>query len=70
VLRNGWKGLGASMATLMVLQSAIIGIDLRWNFNIDQLIWKLSPIIRDIGWMLVALFLVFAAQMVVERAEI
>jgi hypothetical protein len=70
VFRNGLKGLGATMGTLMVFQAAVIGIRLRWNFDLDQVVWKLSPIIRDIGWTLVALTFVFAAQLVIDRAEI
>ena len=70
VLRSGLKGLGASMATLTILQSAVIGVRLRWNFDIDQLIWKLPSAIRDVGWLLVALLLVFTTQLFVERAEI
>jgi hypothetical protein len=70
VLRSGLKGLGASMATLTILQSVVIGVRLRWNFDIDQLIWKLPSVIRDIGWLLVALLLVFTTQVFVERAEI
>jgi ABC-type transport system involved in multi-copper enzyme maturation permease subunit len=69
-LRNGLKGLGASMGTLMIFQSVIVGVHLRWNVDLDQLVWKLSPTIRDVGWILLALLLVFATQLVIDRAEI
>jgi hypothetical protein len=69
-LRNGLKGLGASMGTATVVQAAAIGIRLRWNLDIVQLIGKLPLLVSSVGWILLALLLVFAAQLIVDRAEI
>jgi ABC-type transport system involved in multi-copper enzyme maturation permease subunit len=69
-LRNGLKGLGASMGTATVVQAAAIGIRLRWNFDVVQLIDKLPPLVSSIGWILLALLMVFATQLIVDRAEI
>jgi len=69
-LRNGLKGLGASMGTATVVQAAVIGIRLKWNFDITQLIEKLPLLVSSIGWIVLALLLVFAAQLIVDRAEV
>jgi hypothetical protein len=73
VLRNGLKGLGASMGSLAILQALAVAIRMRWNVNVPlppQPIGSLSQAISNLVWMLVALLLVFSAQLVVERVEI
>ena len=73
VLRNGLKGLGASMGTMVVLQSIAIAAQLRWNVTIPVPpvpIASRPVVISHVIWMFFALLSVFAAQMVIERAEI
>jgi hypothetical protein len=73
MLRNGLKGLGASMGITFGLQVVAIAIRLRWNvlFPIPPLpIQGLPLILSNIVWILVGLLLVFAAQIVIERAEV
>jgi len=73
VLRNGLKGLGASMGTIIGLQAFAAAIRVRWNIHVPippLPIGGLPLVISDIAWILVGLLFVFAAQLVVERAEI
>jgi hypothetical protein len=73
MLRNGLKGLGASMGITFGLQAIAIAIRLRWNvlFPIPPLpIQGLPLILSNIVWILVGLLLVFAAQIVIERVEV
>lgn len=70
VLRNGLKGLGASLGTVMLFQAVANAMRLRWNFDIIQLIGKLPLLVSSAGWVVLALLFVFAAQLVVARAEI
>jgi hypothetical protein len=73
VLRNGLRGLGASMAIVFGVPFFAIAVRWRWkiNFPIPAVtIERLSPLVSDFVWMLVALLFVFGAQLVVERTEI
>jgi hypothetical protein len=73
VLRNGLKGLGASMGIVFGLPFFAIAIRWRWHLNVPippMAIGRLSLIVSHIVWMFVALLFVFAAQMVIERAEL
>jgi ABC-type transport system involved in multi-copper enzyme maturation permease subunit len=73
MLRNGLKGLGASMGVTFGLQAIAIAIRLRWNvlFPIPPLpIRGLPIVISNIVWILVGLLLVLAAQVVIEKAEV
>jgi len=73
VLRNGLKGLGASLGSLAILQCFAIAMRLRWNVNVPippQPIGSLPPAISNIIWILAALLFVFSAQLIVERVEI
>jgi len=73
VLRSGLKGLGASMGITFGLQATQIALRMRWNIKVPLPplpIGGLPIIVSTIVWVLVALLVVFAAQLVVERAEI
>lgn len=73
VLSSGLRGLGASMAIVFGVPFFAIAVRWRWkiNFPIPAVpIERLSPLISNFIWMLVALLFVFAAQIVVERTEI
>lgn len=73
VLRHGLRGLGASMAIVFGVPFFAIAVRWRWKINIPiptVPIERLSPLISNFIWMLIALLLVFAAQLVVERTEI
>ena len=73
VLRNGLKGLGASMGMVFGLPLFAIAVRWRWHINVPippDAIGSLSLMVSRIIWMFVALFLVFAAQMIIERAEL
>ncbi len=73
VLRNGLRGLGASMAIVFGVPFFAIAVRWRWkiNFPIPAVpIERLSPLVSNFIWMLVALLFVFGAQLVVERTEI
>lgn len=74
LLRNGLKGLGASMAILFGLPFFAAAV--RWRWHIDL---PLSPglpfgslplAVSNIIWILIAMLFVVAAQLVVERSEI
>jgi ABC-type transport system involved in multi-copper enzyme maturation permease subunit len=73
LLRNGLKGLGASMAITFGLPCFAIAV--RWRWKVDMPIptnhiGGLPIVISNGVWILVALLFVFAAQLVVERTEI
>jgi hypothetical protein len=73
VLRNGLRGLGASMAIVFGIPFFAIAVRWRWkvNFPIPAVpIERLSPLVSNIIWTLVALLFVFAAQLVIDRIEI
>jgi hypothetical protein len=73
LLRNGLKGLGASMGILFGFP--LFAVAIRWRWHIDlplppNAIGSLSLAISSIIWVLVAMLFVLAAQFVVERTEI
>jgi len=73
LLRNGLKGLGASMG--VVFGFPLFAAAIRWRWHVDLLfpplpIGSLPLAMSNIIWILVALLCVFAAQLVVERAEV
>jgi hypothetical protein len=73
VLRNGLRGLGASMAIAFGVPFFAIAVRWRWKINLPiptGPIPSLSPLTSSVIWMFVALLFVFAAQLVVERSEI
>jgi ABC-type transport system involved in multi-copper enzyme maturation permease subunit len=73
VLRNGLKGLGASMGIIFGLSMVAAAIRARWQVDVPipvEHIGSLPMIVSNIIWVLVALLIVFAAQLAVERAEI
>jgi hypothetical protein len=73
VLRNGLRGLGASMAVVFGLPFFAIAIRWRWKINIPippLPIEDLSLMASSLVWILVALLFVLATQLVVERTEI
>lgn len=73
VLRNGLRGLGASMAIVFGVPFFAIAIRWRWKINLPVPtvpIASFSPLTSNIIWLIVALLFVFAAQLAVERFEI
>jgi hypothetical protein len=73
VLRNGLKGIGASLAIIVGLPYFAIAIRWRWHLNLPlptDTIGSLPMAISGSIWILVALLLVLAAQLLVERTEI
>jgi hypothetical protein len=73
LLRNGLKGLGASMAITFGLPFFAIAV--RWRWKIDMPIptnhlGALPPVISNGVWIFLALVFVLVAQFVVERTEI
>jgi ABC-type transport system involved in multi-copper enzyme maturation permease subunit len=73
VLRNGLKGLGASIGSLAGYQGLAFAIHLKWNVTPPILplpIGSLPPLISNLVWIFGALLFVVAAQLAVERAEI
>jgi hypothetical protein len=73
VLRNGLKGVGASLAIVVGLPYFAIAIRWRWHIDLPlppDTIGNLPVAISSSIWILVAMLLVLAAQLVVERAEI
>jgi len=73
LLRNGLKGLGASMGILFGFP--LFAVAIRWRWHIDlpfppDPIGSLPLAMSSIIWILVAMFFVLAAQLVVERTEI
>jgi ABC-type transport system involved in multi-copper enzyme maturation permease subunit len=73
VLRNGLKGLGASMATMTGYLYGANALHKLWNINVPIPTIRIGnlPMAVSYGfWAVVALSFVFGAQIVVERAEI
>ncbi len=73
VLRNGLRGLGASMAIVFGVPFFAIAVRWRWKISLPiptVPIANLSLLTSNIIWLLVALFFVFAAQLVIERTEL
>jgi len=73
ILRNGLRGLGASLGTLAGFSGVVETVQLRWNVRLPlpaQQIAKLPLAASELIWLLVALSFVWAAQSVVERAEL
>jgi ABC-type transport system involved in multi-copper enzyme maturation permease subunit len=73
ILRNGLKGLGASMGITIGIQAIAAAMRVRWNLNVPmpaEHLGSLPLVISNVVWILPALLFVFAAQLIVERAEI
>jgi ABC-type transport system involved in multi-copper enzyme maturation permease subunit len=73
LLRNGLKGLGASMGILFGFPLFAVAVRWRWHIHLPfppQPIGNLPAAISGLIWILVAILFVFAAQLVVERTEI
>jgi hypothetical protein len=73
VLRNGLKGLGASFLIMTGLNGVVIAADIRWKVLLpmpSERIGSLPMATSGLVWVLFALLFVFAAQVVIERAEI
>lgn len=73
LLRNGLKGLGASVGIQFGFPLFAAAIRWRWHINLPippEPIGGLSVAISSNIWILVAMLFVLAAQLVVERAEI
>jgi hypothetical protein len=74
LLRNGLKGLGASMAILFGLPFFAAAV--RWRWHIDLPLFPGLPLgslpmaVSNSIWILIAMLFVLAAQLLVERAEI
>jgi hypothetical protein len=73
LLRNGLKGLGASMGIIFGLPFFAVAIRWRWKIDVPipaNHIGTLPVMISNVIWILVALLFVFGAQLALERAEI
>jgi hypothetical protein len=73
VLRNGLRGLGASIAIVFGVPFFAIAVRWRWKISLPVPtvpIASVSPFTSNIIWLLVALLFVFVAQLVIERTEI
>jgi ABC-type transport system involved in multi-copper enzyme maturation permease subunit len=73
LLRNGLKGLGASMGILFGLPLFAVAIRWRWHIKLPfppEPIGSLPVVMSSIIWILVAMLFVLAAQLFVERTEI
>jgi hypothetical protein len=73
ILRNGLKGLGASMGILTGINVFGILMRVRWNVHVPVPVEKIGslPLVASyIVWMAVALLFVYAAQIAMQRAEI
>jgi len=73
VLRNGLKGLGASMGIIIGLAMIAAAVRARWQVDVPipvEHFGSLPIVASNLIWIFVALLFVFAAQLVVERAEI
>ena len=73
VFRNGLKGLGASLGLMAGMVGVVEAIHMHWNIWLPvppQQIGRLPFAWSEAVWLAVALCFVFAAQVVVERAEI
>lgn len=73
ILRNGLKGLGASLGLLAGMAGVAVALQMRWNIDLPlppQRIGHLTFALSECVWITLGLLFVFAAQLVVERAEI
>jgi hypothetical protein len=74
LLRNGLKGLGASMGILFGLPYFAAAVRWRWHIDLPLVpglpLGTLPLAISNIIWVLIAVLFVLATQLVVERAEI
>jgi ABC-type transport system involved in multi-copper enzyme maturation permease subunit len=73
VLRNGLRGVGASLAIVVGLPYFAIAVRWRWHIGLPlppDTIGSMSAVISSIIWILVAMMFVLAAQLLVERTEI
>jgi hypothetical protein len=73
VLRNGLKGLGASVGILTGITAIAALLRIRWNIDLptpSAPIGSLPLIVSNTLWILVALLFVLGGQMVIERTEI
>ncbi len=73
VLRNGLRGLGASLGATTGLWAFAAALWARWRVHLPippDRIGSLPMAVSDGVWILVALLYVFGAQLHVERAEI
>jgi ABC-type transport system involved in multi-copper enzyme maturation permease subunit len=73
ILRNGLKGLGASMGSIAALQCLAIVIRSRWNITVPippLPVRSLPLLVSYIAWIIVALLFIVGAQLVIERTEI
>ena len=73
MLRNGLRGLGASIVGASFCQAFAILLRARWQVRVPipaEQIGPLSPLISGMIWTVLALSFIFATQFVVERAEI
>lgn len=73
VLRNGLKGLGASIGFMIGFPAIAAAIRVRWNIKLPvpvEPIGNLPMAVSIIVWLSMGLLLVLAAQFVIERAEI
>lgn len=73
ILRNGLKGLGASLGLLAGMVGIADALHMRWKIDLPlppQQIGHLPVALSECVWVIVALLFVWLAQTVVERAEI
>ncbi|HKN76574.1 MAG TPA: hypothetical protein VJW94_15450 [Candidatus Acidoferrum sp.] len=74
LLRNGLKGLGASMAIVFGLPFFAAAVRWRWHIELPLFpglpLGSLPLAISNIIWILIAMLFVLAAQLIVERTEI
>ena len=72
-LRNGLKGLGASLGIMAGMLGVAAALQLRWKIDLPlppQQIGHLSIAVSECVWIILTLLFVCLAQFVVERAEI
>jgi hypothetical protein len=73
ILRNGLKGLGASLLIMTGLNGVVIAADIRWRVHLpmpSQQIGSLPMAASALVWTVIALLFILGAQMVIERVEI
>ncbi len=73
ILRNGLKGLGASLGLLAGIVGVSAEFQMRWKIDLPfppRQIGHLPLALSECAWIMLALLFVLAAQLVVERAEI
>lgn len=73
ILRNGLKGLGASLGMMAGMIGVAAALQMRWKLHLPlppQQIGHLPIVLSECVWVIVALLFVCVAQAVVERAEI